>query len=518
MTSNITLKKSQMKKYFTCLACLFPFVMNAQLATIEWGPEHVLDRKYRGKARTAFIEANEDHYYMLAGIHDNEQKTFTYSYDQSIEKEQIVELTFEGKSLPLTDILNFTEHTFGVSYQITSGNKLQLILSDFDQGNFSNPRKVYEHTYKKQGVILDQASWRDAPQSDAIAQFFYSADRSKVLFVNQTKDDGNEGNDDEFQIAVFNDQMELLWEKTIFIPMQDEKFIAEAFVLSNSGKDVFFVGKLHTYLAKHESDFKVFQVSEDQMVDYEFQLSSKETIRSMALYLEEADQRLVIGGLYELKGTNVIEGIFSATFDVLRKTYSSAKLYPLNKPVDRTGSNYFAPSSLFRRPSGYFQLIATAVYGPPFARTLPNEPNLITTMNTRDIILGSFHPDKDDGQAMMVDRPQQFHFHKNKWAFWQQGDESFLIVDAFINNSYKEQFNIKGGALHQFILFLEFDQNGMVRDQKALTSSKATKQVVKELYAFKKEDTVYVGGTFESFAIGPGVPKRFMKFFSFQPD
>jgi hypothetical protein len=504
-----------MKTWPICLLIVFPLLLHSQIEPVEWGPEHLLDGDFRGKSRTLFIDADDDHFYLLAGMHKGRETVFTYSYDNTIVKQEDVHLSYEGNSLRITDVVKLS-NTFGLSYNINKPDKkLELILTDFEQGSFSNPRKVYEHSYKKQGVILEPQNWLDIPQTDMIARFFYSPDRSKVVFVNQTFDDGNERNDEEFQVAVFNKQMDLLWEKTIYIPIKDQKFVAESFVVSNSGEDVFFVAHHHHYALIYHADYKIYQVTEQKISDYDVPLQEDYRLRTLGLFIEEENDRVVLGGLYHERG-NAATGVYSGTFDVVRKRYSDIRYKLLEEADEVRFDKFFAPTQLTRMPSGYYLLIATTLDKQYDSWTNADEPNVITAAYTDDMAVVTFHPDKGVVQSMAINRPHPISFHKNLWAYGQEGDRSFLVVDVMITRSFREQFRIKGGAFHQFLLYLEFDEKGAIRDQKALTSSKDTKQIAKEYYAFQKDGKIYVGGTFEKISQGPGVARRYMKFFSLE--
>ncbi len=152
--------------------------------------------------------------------------------------------------------------------------------------------------------------------------FQISQDSSKFLVYHNKPYD--KYNNEKFSYKVYDNSLNLVWEKEVQLPYRDKYFSIEDYIIDNTG-DVYMRATIFPDKTKGEKKIKgeqaakfvivSYQHKTDQLTQFEVQLTGK-WVESISYEINEATKEVVVGGFYSDDKKLKINGIFYLTMDL----------------------------------------------------------------------------------------------------------------------------------------------------------------------------------------------------------
>lgn len=299
---------------FPCLFLINSANSFAQTTDIVKWSDYEIERIIRGKP-IKYIGNGMLHY---MSFHKMKVESMLLSlFENEVINYQKPSWELANKEVILSDYLFMKDNTYLTWEEMDHENdKFRIYTSVITADGLSEPVLTYEHTFENKRCLEVVNSIK----YDVEADWFYSSDSSKVVFANQTHADSRGKVTDGIQIAVFDNELKLLWEKVIEFQFEDEKFNAEGFTVSNSGESVYITG---VNQEDHRFTYSLFHVEENYENAIELTLQNEEEITFICPLIEENKKNILLFGLYSVrdstkslfnrrKGT---QGVFTITID-----------------------------------------------------------------------------------------------------------------------------------------------------------------------------------------------------------
>jgi hypothetical protein len=338
-----------------------------------------------------------------------------------------------------------------------------------------------------------------------------SSDSSKLLVVALAPFD--KGDPEKFDLTVLNEDMQVVWDKSITMPYNDELWEFSSYRLDNDG-DVYVVGKLYKDRVKDRKNGKP---------NYKYQMlrftagSTKPEIIDIALdkkfitdlkvtLLDNGDY--VCAGFYSNEGTGSIGGVYYMTVDGKTNTpiMRSTKDFSLDfltegmtdrqkKRAERRAKNGDAPElnqikfrEIIRRDDGGCVLIGEQYYIIVSQYTDSQGRTRTTyTYYHDDVIVTSISPKGDIEWSSKVPKNQHSSGRPgifNSYVSVVAGNKIHIIFNDDIDNIKKDRFS-KGARLDDFtgeknsaVQMVSFDANGKHTEKTLLKNEDAEIVVV----------------------------------------
>ena len=263
--------------------------------------------------------------------------------------------------------------------------------------------------------------------------------------------------------------MDLLWDKIQDLPYKDKKFDIEKAIVTDSGEDVFLVGKF--FAKKRKPDYKIFKVTEGDVKEYAIVLNEKIEPVALSAVRHENNQSLLLTGLYKLKGKDYIHGVYSGVLN-LDKDQNEALNYSKYATEERNYSlkpDFFHFVEPFRLPNGNAQFLAENRF---VASSGSNSSAVDASFNFGDFIFITVNKEGEILENKIIDRKLITNISRKGHSFFRHNNYTFLVFDSKTSNEDKKKYNLKGAKFHQIGKMYCFDENGDIVRKKMLFSSK----------------------------------------------
>jgi hypothetical protein len=227
-----------------------------------------------------------------------------------------LELTEGGKKSYLEDILHLR-------------GQMHLFTSFPDQRTKINA--LFWQTVNKQTLLPDQTNKKkiaeinyegNSRRNSGSFNFRLSQDSSKVLVFYSLPYDF--GDPEKFGFAVYDDQMNRLWQKDVVLPYRDELFDVESVKVDNYG-NVYLLGLLYKDVRKAKRkgaanyQYKVLSYTQEGKNENEYAVSLPDKFLTDMQIGIRSNQDIVCAGFYSDFGKLSIRGTFFLSIDAKTK-------------------------------------------------------------------------------------------------------------------------------------------------------------------------------------------------------
>jgi hypothetical protein len=307
-----------MKKYLIVLIFLIlnGIVFSQKNVTVKWGPTYKYDNMLIVKKIVAVD--NSGFYTLSIRLFKafKNKKIFLNKYDKNMKLVYSKELLipkYNNKSLNFEDVLYL---------------KNQLILFVSFYNNKENKNYAFAYPISKEGVVGSKLKKLDEFTSNIISNkrrgnfdFVMSKDSTKLLVYRN--EDFKKYKNEKFSYKVYDNTLNLLWEKDVQLPYKDKYFIVKDYKITNDGKVYMRAEILPDKEEKKELDkdeqpstfiILSYDLNKDKLSQYEIKLNNK-WVQSMSYNINENTKEITVGGFYSNDKKLMINGVFYLTID-----------------------------------------------------------------------------------------------------------------------------------------------------------------------------------------------------------
>lgn len=451
-----------MKKITLLLACLLLTSYSFGQMQVKWGPVY---KKEGGMFSSFYLVGGDEKNYYLIMRPKKENTLLKYDYNHKLVSETPITFEYNGDNLILKEFIHTKAKTFGIftSYD-KKGNAFTVQAAEFSSGKFKPVKEIARQPYLVQYkfIYFGVSGYTDA---DATGGFVMSADSSHVATI-QTLSSKEKSQTDQISIIVFDENMQVKWQKIQDFPYKDSKFDIQDFVVSNNG-DVYLAATLDKERKEKEKGlpdykYKILRISKDGYKDYDVSLSGNNVVSSAGLFISPNSEEVRIGGFTKDrdKDTDGNNGTFFSTLNASTGVFKSQS-FPFSptlleglikeKDIDKgDGIRNFIIRNFVTFSDGSFSFIAEEFYIRQITTyTYSNGrsvPSTKTYYYTNEILIPRFNADGTLRNIAKVDK--DFGSQSSmitSYSLAVYNDKLYLLYnDAKSRNEKKEAGN-KGG-------------------------------------------------------------------------
>lgn len=223
-----------MKKNITLLCCIVATCLftksKAQSFTAEWGGETVFTKK--GYEINSIIGHDSNNYYALSQDvnHADPFTIMRYDMKHDVEQEFVINMLVKGREAEWESIHMLNNHFV-----------VFMSLADGKEGK----NTLYACTITKDGrqsapEAVDHITIKNLRKTGAF-YIYLSDDKTKLLVMHLEAASGDREDKEKLNYRMFNDKLELLWEKPVELTYKDEDFTVSTCRIDEQG-NVFMLG------------------------------------------------------------------------------------------------------------------------------------------------------------------------------------------------------------------------------------------------------------------------------------
>ncbi len=208
-----------MKKYILIfIVFISPIFLFSQPLNSNWGEKYSVN----GDGKSKLLSIEDDGYYVVFGLNNPKvnPRILKYNFQNEVLSEKDHRFQYSGRRLTLHKIIKIKNQIYGLlSYSEWDRN---TFISKFKEGHFGNSKRWFEHNFNLKGKFLSNTqSYQDLEHSISISQ----NDSSVVYACGVRKYD--KYRPEEFLVAIFDDQMNLKWQKKEKLEYYDTSFFTD---------------------------------------------------------------------------------------------------------------------------------------------------------------------------------------------------------------------------------------------------------------------------------------------------
>ena len=294
--------------FFSCII-LLP-ILNGQSddvpAEISWGEEL---REPSGTYISKLVSYGSWGFFALRKKEDG---AFTkeaayierYDADMNLKKSKKLDLKYKGKKRAFEDLVLIG----GELYLFTSFNNRAKNKNYLFAQKISRKRLIPEKKLNKVGEIDSRNEYRTGQFDIEI-----SKDSSKVLIYNQLPYKKREP--ERFALRVFDDQLELAWEKDIVLPYNDELFEVKEYQVDNEG-NIYILGVLYGNRSRTQRNglptyqYIILTYADQGETVREYKINLREKFITDLTFQIDRNRNLVCSGFYSEKSAHGVKGTY----------------------------------------------------------------------------------------------------------------------------------------------------------------------------------------------------------------
>ncbi len=264
---------------------------------VQWGELF----KFPGSSFKEFkiLGAEENYYYLQLGKGQN-RDVLKFDYNHKLISTRPLDVYLDDKLMDFTNVVKTKSGVYGLqSKRSLLREQWNIYAARLKDGRFEHPFKAYEHEIK---IGLPSGgyaqNYRFNSSFENTSSFIVSEDKSKVALINNK----NPSKVESIVIAVFDDQMNLLWEKHQEFPIKEKKFVIYQVIVSNEGE---------VFLAAYLSGWsKVYRITKHDLIEYPIQLESKYNAGAPGIIVK--DTKAIFSGFcdYTSDLENKVRGVY----------------------------------------------------------------------------------------------------------------------------------------------------------------------------------------------------------------
>jgi hypothetical protein len=365
---------TQLKTIFLLLCvAICPMIITAQDYNIDWG------EIYPHKESSKTISFSDEHYYVL-NKKKKQYEIVQFDYDHNLISTKQLDFKYIDVHQHYWEIVDLKSGRFQIlADEDKKNDKVRVLCTSIkSDGQFDSKMKTLaSFDFELKTMVAGE----DGLNRDKIG-VSVSKDSTKVAItsVKFYRDYGKGKGNEIYSIAVFDENMELLWEKDVEFPFADKKIDIQQFEVNNDG-EVFLLTKtkqkqpnpdkninykFSIYKISPNSDFIELVINPKRVIPLEtsFQIIDNQEIIVFGFYTrEEKSYRFKPDGLFSYSFSSKGERLFQNTSDFKNDYY--AKLNGEDGLAGENSLRYFNPKIdeiLYNREKGNYLLIAESRY------------------------------------------------------------------------------------------------------------------------------------------------------------
>jgi hypothetical protein len=272
-------------------------------ATIKWGE---FSQQPPGTQLDKLATLNKEGFHILrskaAGALRGEQVYLEY-YDRSlaIRRAEKLDLKYKGKQREFEDVLSI-------------GGQLYLFTSYSNQAqkkNYLFYQKINKRLLPSRKLVKIAEIESRNKGNDGAFNILVSPDSSKVLLYNQLP--YKKKDPERFALRVFDDQLNMIWQKDIVLPYNDQQLVVEDYRIDENG-NVYLLGMLFNDGTRERRrgrpnyEYLILAYTQKGEKYQEYHIGIKEKFITDLTFRIANDGKLVCAGFYSEKGTYSVKG------------------------------------------------------------------------------------------------------------------------------------------------------------------------------------------------------------------
>ena len=328
------MKKLQHIFVTVCFILFVASTANAQYK-INWGPIY---EKEGGMFSSFYLAGGDENNYFMVMKPKKENNLLKFDFNHKLISTSPINFKFNGEDLLLREFITTKSKTFGIfSNYDKKKNIFSIQAAQLEGGNFKPIKEVAMQPYKVQYKFIGgyESEFSGYTDEDASGGFAISSDRNYVATI-RTLSSKESGQADVISVIVFDESMNVKWQKIQDFPYKDKKLDIQDFIVSNNG-DVYLAVTLD--LPKKEKkkgipyyNYQVVKISENDYKEYKLTVPGNNVVSSAGLFISPKENEVYIGGFCkdEEKETDGDNGLFYSKLDITTGNLNT-KVHPFSK-------------------------------------------------------------------------------------------------------------------------------------------------------------------------------------------
>lgn len=306
------------------LTFLFSLPVFSQDYKIDWGPSY--KREGGIWASNNIIGVYGNHYYTL----NKSRKSSTllkFDMKHKLISTKSVERKFKGEKISFDNFIDTKNGTYAYMKQLKNGT-WRVLISKFDGNDFGEIKEVFSHDFEMKYVSL----YGFGINQDAINKLVVSMNEKYVAYTNTLSMKEKNGKEEKTVVAVFDENMKLVWNKEQSFGYKDKKMVIQQTVVDGNGvvyvlasvsdkarKLVPDIGKGKKNKVDEKSKnlpkfhYSIFRITDDDFKEFKIELDDSELAPiDIAMYFpEKGKDEMIVSGFYtDSERKSSIKGMF----------------------------------------------------------------------------------------------------------------------------------------------------------------------------------------------------------------
>ena len=430
---------------------------------------------------------------------------YIYSYNTQKENISYEKVGFEPERIKLKTILNFRNSIISPWSSFNSDTKkLEIFYSKFNVKNkFEKPRLLYEHEFKNYAPLFSK-DIDETKHQDKLEQFCLSIDSTKMVYINSlTAKTKNSRKIEKVILAVFDSNLELLWEKIQELPFKDKEFMITEVFVSNDGQNVYLVGKEKLSKVEDKTKLRMFIINQDEIREHEFELENQKEPLSI-FPVEVKNENYIYCGLFKSNQNGYAKGIYIGEYREGKKNilnyvefsneeiseFSSMEMLKYGKSLSR---NYQTVGCISSGTSHYhFVIESYRVY-----KTTSNHSGAIEIKKeSKGLYFITINENGEIKNNYLLHRKLISYPKQTNVTLFKSADNIFLVYDTKLSMRDMDFYELKKAKRYKFPKLYSFDFNGEKLSDNLLLNSKREKTsfVPHHIISYKHETLRFLCG------------------------
>jgi len=489
-----------MKKYILAFMIFAtPLLLFSQTLNVDWAEKYNL----KGNGKTELLTIEDDGYYVLFGLNNSGAnfKVLKYNFQNEVISEKDQEFEYLGSPLTFRKIVKINSKIFGLfSYHKWDRN---TFIAEFKDGHFSNLKKWFEHDFNRKGKFLSNIhSYQDLERAISISP----NDSSLIYACGVRKYD--KYRPEEFLVAVFDNQMNLKWQKKEKLAYYDTSFFTDKITVDDSGDNAFLIGFISK---KRQKDaYKIFHITKDITKEYAIKLKDKYHPTSVTSFYDKEKKKLILSGFYKTYKKRNQAGIFYQELDLVTASFSEIKYQPFSSKEQL--KHKYSITEFRKLSNGNYQFLASnkvCALDTPSDTSQPKryneklrEEERLTHCSYNQIIFWTSDKEGNLIDRFIYDRKIGLFYNKIGYTFLPDGDNTYLF---FIMDGKEEKRSFRKKNLFDLFFDLKLihiNEKGEVISDKTLPLAEHGKYLIEDVLAFTHNNKMIFGGRIQKFNQG----------------
>ncbi len=497
--------------------------MTAQSANMQWG--EVFGKDIFGTGQAKIFAADETGYYVQAG-----QKTkntlYKFDFNNNLIFEKPLRITEENKSYRFTSFAQTNSGLYGVASHLGKyGSQKKVFIGRITNSGVEDFR--YFKTYKYNNPVNDNV----VDNKDLTEQLKVSKDGLKVVRFDIASTSDYKGGNEKFNIDLFDEKFNLLWERKIELPVKDKSVLIEDVFITNNEAVWLAVKMFDAKARKYHIPYRynLLKITKNKMETYELELREDLLIASMKIdFDEDKDAAFVSGTFTHSDNRRFVEGIFSGYFNETEKSINYVSIYDFSEEEkeqlnilrehgeksekDNSEANNYKVRELIKLPDGNYKTVVE------FSRFdfIKENGTLIGYMapyRLRDFIIFNTKTNEISDVTFIERRMGALQDYDS--FFTIRGDKSYLFYTHYPTKKECKEENVGNGSFVWLVKI--FDVGNQVISTEILLDTKETKMMFPNIHHIRFGDKVILGGIYMKMtSFFPGSAKRNYRYGSYE--